>query len=340
MIAILASATGCIRVAALPSGPEAEEQGAPQRRDTGGGLSVACQEAKVPHERATACLTLAGYFEEGAFGLPRDPRRAAMLRATAVDTLQASCESGEVADCTRAAAAIGAEIRAVGESDPAAVESAMWMERYAEDGCRGGDAAGCALLGLMYEQGRLVRQDLARAAGYHDQACSGGYRRSCLLLAERAEGKEALRSYERACDAGSGFGCAAAGQHHRKRAGREPGVDAAVYFARGCAMGDPASCVLGVEMYQQDGGANARGAMSFAWTGCRQGIPDACLLLGDAYQRMEGVSGARSAAIDAYKKACDAGLPQGCDALRAAKRKPAEPMTLIPVGSAPDSAHD
>lgn len=322
---MIAAATGCASGAGFPLGPDAEV-----RHEGGTGLDDVCKHASTPAERASACLTLAGYVDEGRFGLARDRDRATLLRATAVDTLEASCDLGAVEDCTRAAIAIGASLGAGGES----AESVMWMERYAADGCSGGDAAGCAFLGAMYESGRLVARDPARATAYHDQACSGGERRSCLRLAERARGKDARRAYERACDAGSGFGCAAAGLRHR-----EGFVDQVVYFARGCALGDPASCLLGVEAHQRGGSSDRRGAASFAWTGCQHGIPDACLRLGEVYERGDGISRNARAALEAYRKACDGGLPEGCDALRAAQGR-SLPRRVIAVDAPASTGPD
>jgi TPR repeat protein len=258
-------------------------------------------------------------IEDGAFGFHRDADRAALLRETAIDALQASCARGEVADCTRAASAMGSSFRA--GSEPLSSESSMWIKSYAEDGCDGGDPAGCALLGRMYERGLAVPADPMRSTAYYDLACHGGHRRSCLWLAEHASGEDALHAYERACGAGSGYGCAAAGASQRKVARAKVAVEPVVYFARGCAMGDPASCVLGAEMYRSADPPDPRGSVSFAWTGCKHGIPDACLLLADAYARGEGVPKNLAAAHAAYERACDAGLQRGCEAIRTARRK-------------------
>lgn len=323
MSLLMASATGCVRVAALPS-PDGGAGGVAGPTDNGSRLTVACQEASVPRERAAACLTLAGYFDNGVFGLPQDARRAAMLRATAVDTLTASCELGSVEDCTRTASVIGMDLRRGGDSSPVAAESAMWMKRYAEDGCRGGDPSGCALLGVMYEEGLAVSVDPARSTAYYDEACGKGHRRSCLTVAERAEGAAARRAYERACDAGSGFGCAAAAGRQGASAGADPNVAKVVYYARGCNMGDPASCVLGAETYWHEGHRDWRGAASFANNGCQQGIPEACWLLGELYQA--GAPRNEAARLWAHGKACEGGLEKACAALRAAKR----PSTYVP----------
>lgn len=322
---LMASMTGCFGVADLPSGPAFPDEARVQeeRRTRGGApLFAGCEDGAVPRHRASACLVLAGYFQEGVFGLPRDPRRAAMLWESAIDILQASCAAGEVTDCTRAATAIGMGIHPGSEPDALTAESAAWMVNYAEDGCRGGHAGGCALLGRIYEQGHGVARDEERATANYDQACGRGHRQSCLLLASRAEGREAVRAYERACRAGSGFGCASAGQFHRKGASVEPNLErAGLFFTRGCSLGDPASCVLGAEMYADDPPADRRRAARLAWQGCEQGIAGACVLAGEMLERMERHGGAR----EMYRRACDLGEPKACDAARA----PREPERAV-----------
>jgi TPR repeat protein len=323
---MLAGAAGCVRVDDLPSlvpppdGTDpAERPRGDERSYRGAQLATACRDGTVPRERAGACLILAGYFEEGVFGLPQDPARAAVLWESAVDILQASCEVGEVTDCTRAASAIG--MRLHGGGDAASEEAAGWMVQYAEDGCRGGDVTGCALLGLIHERGRGVARDAERAAAYYDQACDGGHRQSCLLLASRAEGRSAVLAYERACDAGSGFGCATAAQHHRRGAFVEPSLEkAAELFSRGCTIGNLAACVMGAEMYSNVDVSpqENRRARLMAGAGCTDGIADGCLVLGELLERDKK----RYEASEAYRMACRLGAKKGCDAVR---RLPAQP---------------
>jgi TPR repeat protein len=309
MTLLSAGATGCIRVDGLPSWTAQDDPQSEEPSHGGARLTAACKDGEVPRERAAACLILAGYFQRGVFGFQRDPARAALLWESAVDMLQASCDHGEVADCTRAAAAIGMQLR------PDA-ESAGWMVRYAEDGCRGGDVSGCALLGLIYERARGVARDEERSTAYYDQACGGGHQQSCLLLASRAEGREAVRDYERACSAGSGFGCAAAGQHHRKGVGVEPSTEkAGAFFTRGCEIGNLAACLLGAEMYATGPSPDRRRAMRMAGAACMEGIPDGCLLIGDLMEREQRPSSAR----EAYRRACKLGELKGCEAARAPK---------------------
>jgi TPR repeat protein len=310
MTLLLASSAGCIRVVDMPSDAAPQHEHGSEARSSGGtALFSACQAGEAPRYRASACLILAGYFGEGRFGLPHDPERAMLLWQSAVDILEASCSLGEVADCTGAAAAIEMGLATTSGARAAVAEEAEWMVQYAEHGCRGGDAAGCALLGRVYERGWGVARDMERSAECYDRACEAGHRQSCLFLASRAQGADAVRAYERACQAGSGFGCATAAQHHRKGAGVEVSVErAGALFERGCKLGDPASCVLGAEMFSGGPSADRRRAAELGWEGCDQGIPGACLVLGEVLERAERPRSARRA----FRRACEMGEMRAC----------------------------
>lgn len=309
MAVVLAATTGCLRVDGLPEAAGGSEAAAWESLTAGGRVVAACKRGDVLRDRADACLAVAGYYERGVFGFPRDPRRAAALWESAVDILAVSCEGGVASDCTAAAAAMSQALRPGGAPGAAEAEAAPWMIEYAEEGCRGGDPSGCALLGVVFEHGVGVAPDRTRSGAYHDRACGGGHRQSCLVLASRAEGRDAVSAYERACRAGSGFGCAAAAQRHRRGAAVERSVEkAGVLFARGCSMGDPASCVLGAEMYANDGVPDRRRAAELAWAGCKQGIAGGCVVLGEIFEREEE----RGRAREAYRRACELGEEKAC----------------------------
>ena len=324
LIALLFAAPACVHVSAST----ATEGGADVHVNGLERLRATCDDGEVPHERAGACLTLAGFFQHGAFGLPRDTGQAVALWQQAVDILSASCERGDARDCTRAASALGMGLRPGEDEDAATREAVAWIQRYADDGCRGGDAVGCALLGLIYEQGRGVPRDLARAVAQYDRACAAGHARSCLTLAAMHEGEGAASAaaYRRACDAGSGFACAATAQHYRKGVGVRVDADQAGHlFARGCALGDPAACVLGTEMFAR--AADRRRAAVLASAGCTQGFAQACLLLGELYEQVEG---GKRGAYEAYRKGCEVGEERACAAVRRVKRT--LPLEIIPGG--------
>jgi hypothetical protein len=48
--------------------------------------------------------------------------------------------------------------------------------------CDGGDAQGCFNLGVMYENGRGVTKDQAKAAQLYQKACDGGDAQGCENL--------------------------------------------------------------------------------------------------------------------------------------------------------------
>jgi hypothetical protein len=68
----------------------------------------------------------------------------------------------------------------------------------------------CTELGVMYEKGRGVAKDEARAAALYKQACDGGYAGGCVDLGAayasgRGVAKDELRAvalYKQVCDTG------------------------------------------------------------------------------------------------------------------------------------------
>jgi TPR repeat protein len=312
VILLTAATTGCIQVDGLPAFTAGGEVGAAPPPRAGARLAAACEGAPEPRDRAWACLVFAGYVEQGIFGLRRDPARATQLRESAIQVLEASCDRGDVTDCTRAAMVIGTVIGPANEPAGATAEAALWMVEYADQGCRGGDARGCALLGVIHEGGRGVARDEARSTDSYDRACGGGHLPSCLLLASRAEGPAAVAAYERACRGGSGYGCAAAAQHHARGVGVPSSVSrAGALFERGCRLGNPAACVMGAEL-PEEAGPGRRRAVHLAWEACTMGIPDGCLLLGERIEREKGAH----RAFEVYHRACELGDRRGCDAVR------------------------
>lgn len=323
VIALAAAMFGCARADSVPVLTVDRHGDLVLRFPSGNPLLSPCESAAEPRDRSWACLVLADYFERGVFGLRRDPARAAELRQRAIDILEVSCDQGEVTDCTRAAMTIGTLIGPATRGSEATREAAAWMVEYADHGCRGGDATGCALLGLIYEGRRGVARDEARSKGYYDQACAGRHLPSCLLLADRAEGPRAVSAYERACRAGSGYGCAAAAQRHARGVGVAASVPrAGELFEQGCSLGNPAACVMGAELLDKAEPGERRGAR-LAWEACGMGIPDGCLLLGAIIERDKGPR----RAFEVYRRACELGDERGCAGMQRvrARESPADP---------------
>lgn len=323
-LALLAGlASACIRVdplpAAAPAGEPEGETTAPVRVSgrSGAVVASACEGAPLARDRAWACISFASYYEQGIFGLPQDLAKAASLRESATEMLEASCDRGDITDCTRAAVVIGMSVGLGRSTSEASEEATGWMLEYARQGCNGGDAKGCALLGLIHEKGRGVAVDFVRAARYYDEACGKGHLRSCLVIAQRAAaGRPAVLAYERACQAGSGFACAAAAQHHARGVGVAQSTrTAGDLFVHGCSLGNPAACVMGAELLQSDD-TEGRRATRLAWEACNIGIPDGCLLLGEMIERDHPAT----RAFEVYHHACELGDRRGCAAEKRVRR--------------------
>lgn len=279
-----------------------------------------CEHDGEPRDRAWLCFTAADYFERGVFGLPQDLNRASELREKGLDMLEASCDRGSVSDCTAAALAIGSLLRPDAEGSTFVPDAAGWMVEYARHGCEGGDKNGCAFLGLLYHGNRFVKPNEELSQKYTELACGLRHTGSCLALASRASGPAAAMAYERACDAGSGYGCAAAAQHYRRGVGVVRSLKRAdELFGKGCDLGNPAACLMGAEMNEMVEMAPRRAAR-LAWEACQLNIPDGCILLGASIEREYGPA----RAIDAYHRACKMEDARGCEAEKRARKAAAK----------------
>jgi hypothetical protein len=96
------------------------------------------------------------------------------------------------------------------------VGSAAAQERDSfEAACSFGDLGACNILGLMYETGSGVDQDLQHAGAIYGKACDAGEASGCTSLGLlKAHGLGMLEDrqaaadlYRTACDAGDDFGC-------------------------------------------------------------------------------------------------------------------------------------
>ena len=89
------------------------------------------------------------------------------------------------------------------------------VQRLYERGCAEADMVACNILGLLYEAGEGIPQNLARAAELYERACEGGELGGCTNLALMYQAgagvaQDALRAaslYQRACDGGEMLGC-------------------------------------------------------------------------------------------------------------------------------------
>jgi len=87
---------------------------------------------------------------------------------------------------------------------------------FLQQGCQGGDPYGCEQLGVMYQHGRGVTQDHAKARQLYEQACAKQEANACHYLGVYYEqgrdgvAKDAAKAksyFQKACAAGSESSC-------------------------------------------------------------------------------------------------------------------------------------
>jgi len=81
--------------------------------------------------------------------------------------------------------------------------------------CDAGNASGCYNLGLMYDNGKGVKQNDFKAVKLYTKACNSGYINGCYNLGlmyfngngVRQSDSRAKELFGKACDGGDAFGC-------------------------------------------------------------------------------------------------------------------------------------
>jgi TPR repeat protein len=154
--------------------------------------------------------------------------------------------------------------------------------------CNGGLARGCGDLGVLYQNGKGVSPDLAKAAVLYRKGCDGQSWRACYFLGSMYSN-------------GTGVG--------------QDQAQAAAFYRRGCEEGgDPPSCnSLGIA-YENGSGVtkdDAR-ATTFFSKACDASGPAGCSNLGIAYAKGDGVARNPAQATALFHKACDLGFQTGC----------------------------
>ena len=126
-----------------------------------------------------ACASLADRLAEGV-GVAKDEARAAALYTKACDVGDASScfKLGVLVEEGRGAAKDRARATALFQGVCDAGDVKGCIKVYSTT-CDGGDASGCLELGLLFDQGRGVKQDRARAAALFSKACKGGNSSGC-----------------------------------------------------------------------------------------------------------------------------------------------------------------
>ncbi|GEM_PF-5314999 len=123
---------------------------------------------------------------------------------------------------------------------------------FLERGCEGTEVAkSCALLGIMHNEGKGVKEDAVRASGLFEKSCAAGESWSCVMLGGMyADGrgvsknaKKAAEFYQKGCDGEFALGCVFAGQIYFEGRGVQKDVGRAeAVYKRACEMGEKLGC--------------------------------------------------------------------------------------------------
>jgi TPR repeat protein len=155
--------------------------------------------------------------------------------------------------------------------------------------CDSGDARSCRDLGRLFDEGKAISKDPARAAA----------------------------AFARACELGLGLGCTELGWMYEGGVGREQNRARAVsLYRQACVLGDAHGCTNLGWMYDGAEGATpdqARAALLYS-RGCEGGSYRGCNNLAWLHHRGQGVPQDDARAARLFRRACDGGLANGCSA--------------------------
>ena len=179
--------------------------------------------------------------------------------------------------------------------------------------CGAGNALGCFRLGWLAWSGDGVPHDEDRAMELYADACTHGVAEACafqgLHLSEADDPKpdDVVIALTRACDLGSGAGCAhLAYLYATGTITARDDVRATPLYVRACDLGDARGCYNVGLMYADGRGVNADLARAIAAydEGCRGGSSTACTNLGYAYENGEGEPKDEQRAFELYRRGC------------------------------------
>jgi TPR repeat protein len=201
---------------------------------------------------ADSCFQLANMLEAGT-GIRRDVARAAKLYETA-------CTGGVRHGCLEAG-------RLYDKGLPAADRDAPRAARLLRKACTSSLDDACVAYAHMLEVGDGVPRDTQRARFHFSALCRDGNAVACHGAGRVAEDpEEAVKLFERACDAGAGAACKSladvveAGKGTRRDAAR-----ALALYERACSAGDRSACHLAGLMHDLGIGCDADAEEAARW---------------------------------------------------------------------------
>ena len=191
--------------------------------------------------------------------------------------------------------------------------------RYCEKACNLDNGLGCSVLGVLYAEGKGVRQDYQQAKTYFEKACNLDEVRGCFNLGVlycrgdgvRQDYQQAKTYYEKACNLDEGQGCYNLGVLYENGQGvRQDYQQAITYFEKACNLDDGIACnALGnsysLKCLAIEDPAYAECCIEDKSRQIIQSIPD-----------FKNEASCHRESKEYYGKACDLGEQKGCDKYR------------------------
>ena len=205
-------------------------------------------------------------------------------------------------------------------SDP---ESGM---SYVKKGCEAGDSKGCVELGVLYYDGKVIKQDFNKAKKIFQDTCAEKIGFGCYKLGmmyDKGDGfdvdaKKALSLFREGCDYLDGSSCGRIGHRYLKGGGgvMKSSKEAVRYFEMGCEHGDNRSCREMADFYYAGEliEKNIPAALEMYKQSCDLNSSKACYRAGKII--LDGEAGTPNfyQALQSLEKGCKLGLKEACDA--------------------------
>lgn len=157
-----------------------------------------------------------------------------------------------------------------------------------EKACNNGNTLGCYMLGVIYFDGKGIKQDYSKAKDLFEKACTGGVFQGCNNLGTMYENANGVKQdynkakvfYEKACNGGVVDGCSNLG---------------VLYTYDNVIKQD---FLKANELFKK---------------ACDGGYAQACFNLGINYYKGKGINENLVKANELFSKACNLGLQEGCE---------------------------
>ena len=201
--------------------------------------------------------------------------------------------------------------------------------KLAAKGCDGGDMEACTSLGVLYFEGKGVKQNGAKALELYDKACESGEKYGCnwaagLYYSGKAGVKKNFakaRSYAiKACELDVDWACYGLGNMYANgEGGAKDEAKALDLLEKACSLDLGVGCNnAGGLYYNKQQYGKARKMLE---KGCELDSGEACTGLALLYLEGKGVRQNFKKAKEFAGKACDLGVQDGCEAYKNLKNK-------------------